>query len=507
MAETINRTRAEKLAAAKKAVGNKPLEAVHNKLNQQEDEKERAAALKRAEDMIKKLKKEKINVPIDVFPLEIQEFILNYYNHYKYPISYYFGSVLSVAGTAIGNAYSAQYHEGWEGVGMTWIINVGGSGVGKSQVQKHCISPFLKIQERQVLQNDSEVEELKESKRNVKEEDLPTPSRIFTSKSTNERLIGLLKENPKGILLARSEIRGWIKSMNQYSRGDDAENFMEWWDNQFWSDDKKGAGYVSLQCPFISVLGGIQSKIVKQMGAGDNSSNGFFQRLLFCIPVDDKKPMPKKGKPKKEPYLKYEKAIIDLFDLPNLFKTGNKNNRAGHERIISCKIPLSNEAEDVYFNYLTSSAKKANETEDDVVKSLFAKLETYVLRFAIILEMLDYIFKKDKYPNTLIKMVADGKYKISAKTIKKAIKVADYFEQTGKKITDKLGNPVADLSFVQQSWYENLPEHEPFRAKFALERAAEISKKHRGIGTRTVKELLRNRQLFNKVRNLYERIY
>lgn len=478
-------------------------------VNQEAELKAQEDAAQKAAARMKELKAKNIDVPIDVFPQAIQDFIFNYYNYYQYPIEYYFGSVLTVAGTVIGNAFTAKYQEGWEGVGMLWMNLVGGSSVGKSQAQKHCIKPALKLQEAMVLDNDSEIDRVKQSG-NWKPEDLPKPRRLLTSKSTNEQLISLLKKNPKGIMLCRSEGRGWMKSMNQYNNGDDTENFMEWWDNDPWSDDKKSTGYVYIERPFVSVLIGIQTKIVKQMGGGDNANNGFFQRLLFCAPVDETIPEPREGEPKKEPYNKYEKIIFKLNQLKNLFEVKHKNNKAGHERIISCAIPLSAKAKKAFFNYRKLSAKKRNNTESDVIKSMLGKLETYVLRFAIILEMLEYASKPQKSRKSLINLVKENKYEVSEQTLLNAIKVADYFEKTGKIITNKLDNPIADLKPIQQGWYENLPEFKIFKASFGLGVAEKIRKENegeRGLSVRTVKDLYKRRDLFRKTRFGYERIH
>lgn len=472
---------------------------------------EKEAIVKRAKKQIEKLKKKNINVPIEVFPIEIQEFILNHYNFYKFPLDYYFGSVLSVAGTAIGNAYSAKYQEDWAGVGLFWMILVGRSSIGKTRVIKPCVKPLLELQKEYIIANDKLVASIK-AKGSWKEENLPTPKRVFTSKSTNQKMIMLMKKNPKGILLCRSEGKGFLRSMNQYSVGDDLENFLEWWDNEFWSDDKIGTDYTSLLRPFISLLTGVQTKIVKDFGTGDKADNGFFQRFLFCVPMDETKPMPVKGKLTTGPYEKYSEIIKGLFKLDNLIDTENKNNKAGDETIDSVQIPLSPKAEEAFFNYTTQSAVKQNKTEDDVLRSYLGKLETYVLRFAITLQLLDYITKKDQYSKSLMDMVAAEEYEITEKTLLNAIKVADYFEQTGKVITNKLDNPLDDLKPIQQSWYKNLPEDELFTRKYALDLAEGITKSlkesnkdARGLGKRTANDLLSRSDLFNKHRTMYEK--
>lgn len=468
-------------------------------------------SLAKAKEMLKNLGKEN-KVPVDVFPPEIQDFILTYYNFYKYPLDYYFASVLTCAGVAIGNAYTAEYQPEWEGVGMLWTILVGGSSIGKSQVMKPCLKPLRKIQNRFIDNYDEELDRwkiLNEGKQPKEQTPKPSPKRMVTSKSTNEKLIELLQKNQKGILMSRSEIQGWLKSMNQYNKGDDQENYMEWWDNDDWSDDKKSTGFVYLQRPFLAILGGIQTKIVQKMGSGDNAATGFFQRLLFAMPTDETIPMPKQGFPDASTYAMYEKIIVKLYDLPNRFTEADKDNPDKETKVRSCAIPMSEKAKERFFQYRCESVTKRNDAEDDIIKSMLGKLETYVLRFAVIIELLKFVSENHKIG--LISKVYDYGYEISEDTVIKAIRVADYFEQTGRQVTNRLESPVHSLPPMQKLWYESLPEFETFKAQTAINTAKKITEKHkvRGLGERTIKSLLRNKVLFKKVQSggHYERLY
>lgn len=475
-------------------------------------------SVKKAGELLKKLDKE-IKVPIEVFPPEIQNFILTYYTYYKYPIDYYFASVLTCAGVAIGNAYTAQYQPDWEGVGMLWTVLVGGSSIGKSQAMKPCLKPLRIIQEQFVKDNEksTKIWEAKNpnngsgKKNRIDLDSKPKPKRIITNKATIEKAIELLDRNPKGLLFSRSEIKGWLKSMNQYNNGDDEETYMEWWDNDYWSDDKKSTGFVYIKRPFSSILGGIQTKIVQKMAAGDSADSGFFQRLLFAMPTNEIIPTPKEGYPNQEGYKAYEKAINNLYGLPNKFNYPHPD-KSEITEIISCNIPLSEDAKKRFYQYRCTSADKRNDTDDDVIKSMLGKLETYVLRFAVILELLEFVCSNSKKTiESLVILVDERKHFISKETIEKAIKIADYFEETGRRVTSRIENPVNRLKPPQQAWYNSLPEYETFKAQTAIEIAKAIREKGnlKGLGDRTVKGLLRNKELFKKVLTggYYERIY
>jgi len=455
-------------------------------------------SIARAKKMLKELKQKKIKVPIDVFPHQIQDFILTYYNFYKFPIDYYFGSVLSVAGIAIGNKYSSKYDD-WEGVGMLWMILVGGSSIGKSEVMKRCEKPLVKIQERLIQQHQNKLK---------KQHDPTNPPEvkiIKTSKSTNERLIQLMQQNPSGILLSRHEIMGWLKSMNQYTKGgDDKQQVMEWFDNTTWSDNTKGSGFIYLRKPFISVLGGTQPKIVKDLGAKGNADSGFLQRCLFAVPTDLTIPAPVEGKPDFSAYERYEAIITKLYELTDNFIKVNDKPDCDKYQPRSIPINLSQEARSRFLKFRHESRDKRNATDDEKLKSLLGKIQVYVLRFAIILELLEVVCSDTDLDNLHTDAI-NRKHTISLQTIEKAIKVSKYFEETGRVIIGKLEDPIQDLSPPQQAWYRTLPEHDPFKAETAINLATGM--KVRGLSKRTVNDLLKNIQLFKKVgRGFYERL-
>ncbi len=463
-------------------------------------EEQKKESIERAKKLLEKLPPTN-KVPLEVFPIEIQDFILSYHDYYKLPLDYYFASVLTAAGVVIGNSFSVEYLPNWEGVGMMWMILVGTSSQGKSPVMKHCLMPLREIQDDYVKEFESDLKKWKlenvgKKSRDIDEENRPYAYRLITSKATTEKMIELLEKNPRGILMSRPEITGWMKSMNQYSNGDDQENYMEWWDNDTWSDDKKSTGFAYLKNPFLSILSGIQKKIVQKMGSGENAATGFFQRFLFAIPDTEIIPLPVEGCPDSFIYDQYKKVIENLNKLSHI----NSESRV--------KIPMDEKASKAYFNYRCLSVEKRNDTDDDVIKSMLGKLETYVLRFAIIIELLKFVTEyKGK---SLTSMVYEHGYRVSEDSILKAIKIANYFEANGRNVTDRISSPVMVLSEGQQIWYNALPEFEFFKSKTALDIAISLSQEKgvRGISKRSIKRLLGRKDLFERERSgIYMRKY
>ena len=118
------------------------------------------------------------------------------------------------------------------------------------------------------------------SKVKSEEPEKPEPARVIMNKPTMESVVKMAHKNPKSLLLVRDELKGWFVSMNQYRAGDDMETWMEIWDNKTILVDRVQKTF-RVPRANVGVFGGIQSKIVQQLGANNNADNGFLQRCLF----------------------------------------------------------------------------------------------------------------------------------------------------------------------------------------------------------------------------------
>src|SRR5262249_48001100 len=80
---------------------------------------------------------------------------------------------------------------------------------------------------------DAAVEEWKEAKKAYKKEDdedePPVCKRYLVADTTVEALAVRLQENPRGLLLAREELNGWLASMDAYKagKGGDVAHYLE----------------------------------------------------------------------------------------------------------------------------------------------------------------------------------------------------------------------------------------------------------------------------------------
>lgn len=71
-------------------------------------------------------------VPLDVFPCEIQEIVLDLYKYENYNIEYTIGSMISASAVAIGNSHAIRIRPEWDSSPSLYLILVGRPGLGKT---------------------------------------------------------------------------------------------------------------------------------------------------------------------------------------------------------------------------------------------------------------------------------------------------------------------------------------------------------------------------------------
>ena len=101
---------------------------------------------------------------------------------------------------------------------------------------------------RELAEKNQELQELK-----------VTEPRYLTQDATVERLGELLRENPRGMLVARDELAGWLRTMDKPGREGDREFYLEGWNGSGgYTFDRIGRGTVHIDAVTISICGGIQ---------------------------------------------------------------------------------------------------------------------------------------------------------------------------------------------------------------------------------------------------------
>ncbi len=144
-------------------------------------------------------------------------------------------------------------------------------------------------------ENESQIELLKTALVSLEKEDSSIQwKRYKTNDATIEKLAEIMADNPRGILMYRDELIGFLVSLDKYGREGDRAFYLEGWNGYSSSSvksDRIGRGTVACN-PCISVLGGIQPSKLRQYlfdTVNDIANDGLFQRFQVLVYPDKPK--------------------------------------------------------------------------------------------------------------------------------------------------------------------------------------------------------------------------
>jgi len=133
-----------------------------------------------------------------------------------------------------------------------------------------------------------EATEIAERIVNAESEDPPARRRYVTNDSTVEKLGELLATNPRGILVFRDELLGFLKNLDKEGWEGSRSFYIEAWDGTGrFTFDRIGRGTVEIEAACVSVLGGIQpgplQAHLRAALAGGAGDDGLIQRFQLLV--------------------------------------------------------------------------------------------------------------------------------------------------------------------------------------------------------------------------------
>jgi hypothetical protein len=367
---------------------------------------------------------QKHSFPIEVFPKSIQNLIINAEETVGYNPEYLSAGILSACATSIGSSVKL-FNGSYENPPILWLNIIGRSGDGKTHPLKFAKQPITEMDKKSFTRFQSDMQKYSNSK--DKNEEKPLYNKTILSDFTPEKLSESLQDNKKGVLIFRDELLGWIKSFDKYKKGGDQQMYLEFFNGDAISVDRVSKAPIRVERPNVNILGGMQPKVLKDMAANNREDDGFLARFLFVYP-ENLKPNIFTGKQIDDSqYKNYNKLIQDLFSIPDktLKTTGSQI--------------------EIYKEWQSEKVKECH--QDDLETLIQSKLETYVWRLALILEMIEQT-SKESFSDEL-----------SDSSLNNAILLVEYFRNNALRVYNKLSstNPLDSFSDNKQELFRELP--------------------------------------------------
>jgi hypothetical protein len=373
-----------------------------------------------------KIDKKDLEFPIDIFPIKIQNYLIECNKTLDSSIDFMGCSLIWLISVIIGNSFKIQVKAGWIESVNVWISIVGKAGIGKTPSISHIIQPLSKLNNteiktfiKQYKKYETYIELDKKEKDYTEEIKKPTKTQFIVNDITQEALIELHEENKNSVGVFKDELAGWFKDMNKYRAGSDLEFWLSSWSNKGITLNRKTAKSSFVESPIIPVLGGIQPTILTQFFTEENKDNGFIDRMLTCFPeleVDEYN----ENEMSDEILNWYNDYIVTFYQLvkKDLIVYNSENEIESY----ICKYDAEARIEwKRIFNEITSIQN--SEFENEYMKSMLPKQKSYIPRFATIIHLFDH------YDNKQNKMLT-----ITKDSVLKAEKLSKYFINMAKKI-------------------------------------------------------------------------
>ncbi|WP_108221625.1 DUF3987 domain-containing protein [Cereibacter azotoformans] len=320
------------------------------------------------------------------------------------PADYVVAGLLSVAGAMIGNSRWACPWDGWTEPPLIWTMAIGNPSAGKSPGLDAILAP-LRIVERNARQEAqtrvsewrarAEVAKLAEStwKEAVKAaikagDDIPPKPReadpgpepmmprYALADTTVEKLSVILAGQPRGTMMFRDELSGWLGNMSRYSGGTDRPFWLEAYGGKGYSVERMGRDPVWISRLTVGVVGGIQPDKLKSL-LMKTDDDGLLARFIPVWP--EPAPIKRPNRLADEGFI--ENALRRLVELPMV------NDEHGELR--PWFINFNDEARD-YLNEFRKLCRDMEGQNEGLLLSFIGKLPGMAVRLSLILAFLDW---------------------------------------------------------------------------------------------------------------------
>jgi hypothetical protein len=310
--------------------------------------------------------------------------------------SYLGGAVLAVLAGAVGNTRRIRLKSSWYEPAIVWTVIVGNSGSRKSPPIDAAAKPLRDRQARALRDHAKLMEgferdqaEFAAASRRYKGQGQPperpaepVADRYLVSDLTIEALAYLLNNQPRGLLVVRDELDGWLGGFDQYKsgKGSDLANWLELHGGRSLTVDRRTGSQRTLYVPraAVSLTGGIQPGILTSKITTAHVASGLFARLLFTFAPS----RPRKwteAEVDEQVVRNYAQVVENLLSLKFV-----SDNLTGDS--VPGLVSLSSDAKRRFAEFVNEHGQETADLDDSLTAS-FAKLEGYAARFGLILHL------------------------------------------------------------------------------------------------------------------------
>lgn len=436
--------------------------------------------------------------PLEVLPPRIRRIVQDCYDYLSYPPDFTAAGILAATALAVGRTTRLRYIGDWYETSCLYLALVAPPGTAKSHPLAFALRPVIEANKAAIREYNRARVALEAAESTA----VPVDKQCLFGDFTIESLVKAVEKNKRGVGVYLDELRALFNNFNRYNAGSEVEFWLQNWTGSSIPFSRMQRKFF-LEWPAISIVGTIQPSLLEDIGKGGRNQNGFVERVLFCYPDNVPViPLRKRSERSDTAHIisKNYLPIIQSLLSRDLLLHGNENeDEVPHEAI------LEPDADDRITDYINALKAKMEAIDNEYTRNVYSKMQTYTLRFALLLHLLEYACKcqdnTDFPPNCDLR--------ITVKQVDRACALTEYFLSHALKANNAINGatPLDKLPRDERNWYKSLPMNEVFSTKLAEEKAVE-AKISRAKMFRLLGETDPQKRLFQKVRHgEFERIY
>lgn len=332
------------------------------------------------------------------------------------PPDYVVAGVLSVLSIVVGNNRWVTPWDGWTEPPIIWSMVIGAPSSSKSPALDAVLGPLKQVERtlRQDIESvllqwreqaevaklaeaawkDAVKSALKSKKEPPAKPETANPGQepvmpcLCVSDATVERLAVIVSQQPRGTLLARDELAGWLQGMTRYSGGGS--------DRPFWLEAYGGRGYsvqrigrepIYIDRLSIGVVGSIQPDRLKSL-LFNTDDDGLLARFLPIWP----NPVPIR-RPNTLADSRFFESVLERMLSLKMVSTEDGQSRPW-------LIPFNDPAKSLLDDFRLTARNWETEAEG-LLLSFIGKLPGLAVRLSLILAYMDWVITDDNEPQEI----------------------------------------------------------------------------------------------------------
>lgn len=359
--------------------------------------------------------------PTEIFPNTLQNIILDFSEKSGAPIELLSASMITVTGGTIGNSLRFKYGA-YEANCILFMCLIAKRGVGKTKPMEMALEPLKNIDTEAWNKYKRALEIAKNTPKQKGEKiELPTlPTTYVPTDTTPEGVIMLHEVNSRGFILYRDELSGFLKGLDQYSQGGEAQKWLQIWNGSSITTVRKSSGITRIEKPHIPILGSIQPELLPKLFEKNRADDGFLDRILFVYPNEVKAQPLRMESVNFEAWERCIQNINILLPLPDGEAVTVVSTQSAWNIL---------EATDTRLTQIVNDG-------DGTTAGIAAKLRIYNFRFALILNTVHWACGTNQDVTIICDAAATGAGKLCNYFLNQALKVHREASPMQKKIAE-----------------------------------------------------------------------